>query len=192
MFFRGRPLSDESPISDYSNNFYFYFILKILELTENDVILYMLIEIPKEDENEISILTQNLEENPDLDTNISGGNPFNLNRGFNRFRVFGVEPAEIHLLRVLFHTAYLAQHRSDPSSVNWSANDVLRREEQWLNSNNPSVLNTANFLSGHSGAFRVLVGRSLRSGGGGGLAPHNLLLANRVSYFNYFNYFKII
>jgi hypothetical protein len=49
MFFKGRPLKDEQSISDY-------------KLTNDDVILYMIAEQPKsEDENEISQLSQNIE-----------------------------------------------------------------------------------------------------------------------------------
>ncbi len=36
----------------------------------------------------------------------------NLNRGFNRFRQQGMSPEEIHILRVLFHTAFFAQGES--------------------------------------------------------------------------------
>lgn len=32
-------------------------------------------------------------------------------RGFNRFRDFGVTADEIHMLRILFHTAFLTQNR---------------------------------------------------------------------------------
>ena len=37
----------------------------------------------------------------------------NLDRGFNRFSQQGLSVQEIHILRILFHTAFFAQNRSN-------------------------------------------------------------------------------
>ena len=88
----------------------------------------MIAEIPKSEENEVSMLTQNLEAvaevvdfydyNFFLNFEIQNRDPGNgnlrhqiLGRGFNRFRDFGVDMAEVHLLRILFHTAHIAHSR---------------------------------------------------------------------------------
>ena len=36
----------------------------------------------------------------------------NLNRGFSRFRDYGIDPTDIHYLRILFHAAFITQHRN--------------------------------------------------------------------------------
>lgn len=41
----------------------------------------------------------------------SNNRPDLLSRGFNRFRDFGVDMSEVHMLRILFHTAHIAQTR---------------------------------------------------------------------------------
>ncbi len=67
-----------------------------LEFTTNDVVLYMISEPPKNEE-QVSILTQNV----DADESIS------QNRGFNMFRQFGLEPVEIHMMRMIFHANFI-------------------------------------------------------------------------------------
>ena len=96
-----------------------YKFLKInKDFTNNDVILYMVAEPElSPEENEISVLTQNLE----IDSNqneiigeaaVGLGRNF-LNRGFNRFLQQGLSNEEIHILRILFHTAFYARNRSN-------------------------------------------------------------------------------
>ncbi len=68
------------------------------------------------EENEISVLTQNLEidsnENEIIgESGVGVGGNF-LNRGFNRFLQQGLSYEEIHVLRILFHTAFFARNRS--------------------------------------------------------------------------------
>lgn len=119
MFFKGRTLKDESFLSEISKQYIkLYKFLKInKDLTNNDVILYMVAEPElSPEENEISVLTQNLE----IDSNqnemigeagVGLGANF-LNRGFNRFLQQGLSNEEIHILRILFHTAFFARYRS--------------------------------------------------------------------------------
>jgi hypothetical protein len=74
----------------------------------------------KPEENEVSVLTQNLDsvkflskfQDNSNESEIGTGGNF-LNRGFNRFRQQGLSNEEIHILRILFHTAFFARNRSN-------------------------------------------------------------------------------
>lgn len=74
----------------------------------------MICEIPEEADDDVSVVTQNI----DLDENILDNvnierrqDSTNLHRGFNRFRDFGIEMNDIHMMRLVFHTSYISQHR---------------------------------------------------------------------------------
>lgn len=104
-------------------------IVKInyLDLKDGDVVLYLIRdkENPPQIEAEIP---QEVEENTN---NI-------LSRGFNRFREYGVSPSEIHVFRLLFHSAYFANNRHN-FNQDWNPEVILNREEQWLQNQNDEM-----------------------------------------------------
>ena len=59
----------------------------------------MIGDLPKEDNN-VSILTQNVENSVNQIINKENSNTY---RGFNVFRQYGLEPVEIQLMRIIFH-----------------------------------------------------------------------------------------
>lgn len=56
-----------------------------------------MISEPPKNEEQVSILTQNV----DADESVSH------NRGFNMFRQFGLDPVEIHMMRIIFHANFI-------------------------------------------------------------------------------------
>ncbi len=89
LFFKGKILLDDINVADYSKYY------NNIEFTTNDVVLYMISELPKNEE-QASILTQNVEAVDVLH-----------NRGFNMFRQFGLDPVEIHMMRIIFHANFI-------------------------------------------------------------------------------------
>ena len=123
MFFKGRPLQDTETLKD-------------LSLSNNDVILYMKVTNPKSmnDDNNIQIPINDTDSETSRTLNEEGNqNPSNfVNRGFNRFVLYGVPARELQIIRILFHSAIYQQSVRRGVNLDWSRDGILEREERWL------------------------------------------------------------
>ena len=137
LFFKGRPLRDDEQI-------------KFLKLSQNDVILYMIISNkPSFSNNENNININNRNNNNDgilsineeeINRSINEINRRNnlllLQRGFNIFLNYGVSEEELHVIRLLFHYTLFQQYRNRGLNMDWSNEAMLEREERWLRNYN--------------------------------------------------------
>jgi hypothetical protein len=57
-----------------------------------------------------------------------------INRGFNRFVLYGVSPNEIAMIRLFFHSSMYQRSIQQNITLDWSREGILEREEMWLRS----------------------------------------------------------
>jgi hypothetical protein len=57
-----------------------------------------------------------------------------INRGFNRFVLYGVSPNEIAMIRLFFHSSMYQRSIQHNITLDWSREGILEREEMWLRS----------------------------------------------------------
>lgn len=59
-------------------------------------------------------------------------NPNNIPRGFNVFLSYGISPQELRTLRMLYHLSILHNSIFNNRNIDWSAQAMYQREENWL------------------------------------------------------------
>lgn len=101
-------------------------LFSYLDLKDGDVVLYLVRD------KEVAQVE------PDIPEEVEENNVSILSRGFNRFREYGVSASEIHVFRLLFHSAYFANHRNNRNQ-DWNPEVILNREEQWLQNQNDEI-----------------------------------------------------
>lgn len=147
LFFKGRPLKDEELLGE-------------LQVSNKDVILYMITtpsfvsssagndqqtdssERPcnNNDNNNSVIDTSLIVENAhNNNTNENANTIITINRGFNRFLLYGVSPSEIAMIRLFFHSSMYQRSIHHNIQLDWSRESILEREESWLRSQSSNM-----------------------------------------------------
>ena len=150
LFFKGRPLRDNELLMD-------------LHVSNKDVMLYMITtpsfvsssssSMGAHDEqmrsSERQCVNSNNNDSSVVDTSsiIESVNHVNnnntnentnamltINRGFNRFVLYGVSPNEIAMIRLFFHSSMYQRSIQQNITLDWSREGILEREEMWLRS----------------------------------------------------------
>ena len=96
---------------------------------------------------------QNNTENEQLNNSIREinnhqNNPNNIPRGFNIFLSHGISPNELRALRILYHLSTLHNSIVNHRNMDWSAQAMFQREENWLRtqmSQNHNIQNNINY-----------------------------------------------
>ena len=156
LFFKGRPLQDNE-------------LLRDLHVSNKDVILYMITTpsfvsssgcqeqthsserqcVNHNNDNSVidtsSIIDSvNHINNNNNNTNENTNTIITINRGFNRFLLYGVSPNEIAMIRLFFHSSMYQRSIQHNITLDWSREGILEREEMWLRSQNGAMRLSSN------------------------------------------------
>ena len=145
FIYSGKILDQTKTLSDYG-------------VKELDVLLYIVRDKEKIEESSNQI-----------NENLSSASNTN-ETGLDRFRaLLGASPQEIYMLRVLFHSAYIRNNRSS----NISHADLVSREEDWYNQQNPNSLANLGSIVGNFNGENAVDGVEAASNASNGSNIHN-------------------
>ena len=70
----------------------------------------------------------------------------NENRGFNIFVQYGLIPAEIQIIRLMFHSSFINNTGkiNKLENIDWNSRNIIAREEEWLEGNRNQTTNLIN------------------------------------------------
>ena len=155
LFFKGRPLRDNELLMD-------------LHVSNKDVMLYMITapafvsssmgihdeRICSSERQCVNSSNNNNNDSSMFDTssiiesvnhvnnnneNTNTNTMLTINRGFNRFVLYGVSPNEIAMIRLFFHSSMYQRSIQHNITLDWSREGILEREEMWLRSQSNNI-----------------------------------------------------